>query len=214
MSDVTIVDYGAGNLHSVARAFEKVGGKIRLATTAAELMAAERLVLPGVGAFAACMNALRVLGLDASVVEFARTGKPLLGICVGMQMLFEGSDEFGRTDGLSLLPGWVRAIPAMRDVGTARKVPHVGWSELLPVPTCSGRQLRLLTSFDALPSVYFLHSFVAHPEEVTDEIARAEYEEFTFAAIVQRGNVAGCQFHPEKSGPGGLAILSNFMEMH
>jgi len=210
---VVVADFGAGNLHSVARAFEKLGVDVRLAATAQDIVEAERLVLPGVGAFAACVGALRQRGLDEAVIRFAKSGKPLLGICVGMQMLFEGSDEFGRSDGLSLLSGWVRAMPTENQDAPPRKVPHVGWSELHSrgaLPDWSG---TVLAGLEDSSSAYFLHSFIAQPDSPRDEIACCEYDGLTFTAAVARDNLSGCQFHPEKSGPVGLAILSNFLKL-
>lgn len=208
---VHIVDYGVGNLYSAARAVEKVGGEARLSSDPAAIASAERLLLPGVGAFASCANTLRFSGLTDPVIDFVATGRPFLGICVGMQLLFDYSLEFGKHAGLGLIAGHVERIPA-EDSRGARKVPHVGWSELL-MP--DGRQDWNGTILeDAVPgesAAYFVHSYSCIPSDPACCLAEADHDGFRITAAVGRDNIVGCQFHPEKSGRVGLQIIERFL---
>lgn len=214
-ASVTVVDYGAGNLLSVVRAFQHLGARVTVTAEADSVAAAERLVLPGVGAFAACRANLARLDLDDPVRAFSENGRPFLGICVGMQMMFEGSDEFGATNGLALLPGWVRPIPSSDGNRRKRKIPHIGWNALCPAPGAGAGAWRggLLDGVAAGDSVYFVHSFAAEAGQASDQLADCDYEGARLLAAVQRGSLWGCQFHPEKSGPVGLAILKNFLAL-
>ena len=209
---VTLVDCGAGNLLSVARAVRHLGAEAIVVETPAAVEAAERLILPGVGAFAMCMAGLARNGLDDAVRLYAASGKPFLGICVGMQMLFEGSDEFGAHAGLGLLPGWVRAIPS-ESGGRQRKIPHIGWNGLRPANGGGSWDDGLLVGVSPGEGVYFVHSFAAELADDSDRAAVCDYEGTQITAVVQRDNLHGCQFHPEKSGPGGLHILRNFLAL-
>lgn len=207
---IHVVDYGMGNLLSVARAVEKAGGEVVLTEDHAEIAAADRLLLPGVGAFRDGIAGLSRNGLDDAVREFAATGRPLLGICLGMQMLASESHEFGVHAGLGLVPGRVVAIPREGDDGIAHKVPFIGWAALEP---------KRETGFSGTPldgisgdSVYLVHSYYVEPVERADLLAVYRYDDVAITAAVQRHNVFGCQFHPEKSGPAGLKILQRFLE--
>lgn len=211
MNRLTIVDFGAGNLLSVARAFKHLGADIELAASSDSIMTAERLVLPGVGAFGACMDGLESRGLSGPVKEFARTGRPFLGICVGLQMLFDESEEFGSHAGLGLIPGRVLRIPAHGTDGAPHKVPHIGWAALKAPPKMSWKG----TPLAALPegtSAYFVHSFAACPANSEHLLAICDYDGLSLTAAVRKDNVTGCQFHPEKSGEAGLALLAKFLE--
>ena len=208
---VHIVDYGAGNLYSACRAIDKVGGEARLTSDPAEIASAERLLLPGVGAFASCIGALRARGLDAPIVTFAATGRPFLGICVGMQLLFDYSLEFGRHAGLGLIAGHAERIPAS-DIAGSRKVPHVGWSELR-APESRGDWGGTVLQ-DAAPgatAAYFVHSYNCLPDDPSCVLADVDYDGFTITAAVMRDNIIGCQFHPEKSADVGLRLLERFL---
>ena len=207
---VTVVDFGAGNMFSVQRAFAHLGVEVLLADSPARIESAERLVLPGVGAFAGCMNELKARKLDEPVRAYAASGRPLLGICVGMQMLFDCSDEFGTAHGLGLIAGAVRAIPVNGPRGE-HKVPHIGWSGLFPMgqPWTNG----LLSGIEPGDQVYFVHSFTAHPVNEECRLADSDYDGCRISAAVRAGNILGCQFHPEKSGETGLRILSNFASL-
>ncbi|WP_343517849.1 imidazole glycerol phosphate synthase subunit HisH [Sphingomonas sp.] len=211
MSVVHIVDYGIGNLYSVSRAIEKAGGEARLTSDAGEIARADRILLPGVGAYEPCISTLRQTGLADPVLEFAATGRPFLGICVGMQLLFDYSLEFGRHEGLGLIPGHVAAIPASDDAGT-RKVPHIGWSPLLVPEGRNGWEDTLLDGAEpGVSSTYFVHSFNCVPDDPARRLAEADYAGFAVCAAVEKDNITAFQCHPEKSGPAGLRILENFL---
>ena len=188
-----------GNLRSAAKALEHVGADVLVTADHDRLGAVGAIVLPGVGAFPEAMRRIRRLGLDSVVTERVAAGVPLLGICLGMQLLFESSEELGGSSGLALLAGTVDAL----DPGEL-KLPHIGWS---PIQTCADSALtRELTAGEPF---YFVHTFVARPR-VADLVATSVHGE-TFAAVVRSGNVHGTQFHPEKSSLAGLAMLRNFV---
>jgi len=196
--DVTILDYGAGNLTSVAKAFGACGAGVRIASDAGSLSGADALVVPGVGHFE------RTRAIDSAargaVLDAARRGVPLLGICLGMHWLFEGSAEAPGTPGLGLFRGRCYALTA----GEALKVPHAGWNTL----DATGRASRLLGGAAAATSAYFTHTFAA---PLVAEATATTTHGSTFPAVVERGLVFATQFHPEKSGAAGLAILANFL---
>ena len=211
MTEVAVIDYGVGNLLSVSRALVHCGARVKVTADPAVILAADRVILPGVGAFANGMAALRASGLDRVVRQVAAAGMPLLGICLGMQLLLESSDEFGATDGLGLIPGQVLQIPSDASDGERNKIPHIGWNALtLP----SGRSSwgdGLLDGLAAGEAMYFVHSFMAQPTDPAHRLADCLYGGIAVSAAVQRGAVLGCQFHPEKSGEAGLRVLSNFI---
>ncbi len=200
-----LIDYGIGNLRSLEKAFTAAGIDVVRTDDTGQIAAAERLVLPGVGAFGACAAELRQRGLTDLVRERAEAGVPLLGVCVGMQLLFDASEEFGEHAGLGLLPGRVvRIDAAVPDGGRPLKVPHMGWNRL---------QLHhahpVLGDDTPLPYVYFVHSYRAAPAVDTDVLATVSYGA-DIPAVVGRDNVVGVQFHPEKSAGAGLAMLRRF----
>jgi len=201
----TIIDYGIGNLRSLAKAFAAAGVDVERSGDAARIAEAERLVLPGVGAFGACADALRQRGLADVVVERAAAGVPLLGVCVGMQLLFEASEERGEHAGLGLLPGRVvRFADGLTDAEDRRlKVPHMGWNRL------DGTRAHPVLDGANGEWVYFVHSYHAAPAEGTDVLATAAYGG-DVPAVVGRRNVVGVQFHPEKSARAGQAMLRRF----
>lgn len=203
---VTVVDYGIGNLHSVRKALEHEGASVTLTSSPAEVAAAERLVLPGVGAFGDGMRELRARHLIDPILQFASTGRPLLGICLGMQLLLSESEEFGRHEGLGLIPGTVRLIQPTTPV----KVPHVGWNALKPAREGAWRD-SLLADLEPATAAYFVHSFVAQPLDPSFRLADVDYGGLLLSAAVSRGAITGCQFHPEKSGPAGLKVLARFL---
>lgn len=210
MSRVSIVDYGAGNLLSVGRAFEKCGSEVSLVTTAADVLAADILVLPGVGAFRDGMQGLAKAGLDEAIVRYADTGRPFLGICLGMQMLATDSEEFGIHKGLGLIPGHVKAIAPCDDTGQPHKVPYVGWADLEPAGR-SGFAHSPLTGMAAGQSVYLVHSYHCMPNNPAHLLAVYRYGGVPTAAAVWKDNIVGCQFHPEKSGTVGLSVIKGFL---
>jgi imidazole glycerol-phosphate synthase subunit HisH len=197
---IGVVDYGAGNRRSVEKALERVGARVALTADHDALGAADGLVVPGVGAFVAAMGRLRAAGLDELVVARARAGTPVLGLCLGMQLLFEGSDELGGDEGLGLLAGRVRALAP----GDGLKIPHIGWNEV----RFAGAS-PLLEGLGASAAFYHVHSFAAEPEDPGDVLGTGDYGG-PFASVVARDGVFGAQFHPEKSSAAGLALLRNF----
>ena len=199
---VGIIDYGVGNLFSLCSSFRAIGVEAFVSGDAAELAGADRLVLPGVGAFEDAARKLRESGLDAFVKEQAAAGKPLLGICLGMQMLFEKSFEYGEHEGLGLLKGQV--VPMAGKLPADLKIPHMGWNKL------EVQQGKLLQAVDG-QFVYFVHSFFASGCE--DSLAAVTEYGIPITAAVEKGNIFGCQFHPEKSGNVGLSILKAFCEV-
>ena len=224
---IALIDYGISNLRSVQKACEQLGVEVTLAGTPAQLAQAERLILPGVGAFRAGMDGLRVRGLIEPIQQAVCTGKPLLGICLGMQLLFDASAELGDTAGLGLLPGQVTKIK-MQDAGGTRqetshsslvthhsslvtrhalKIPHMGWNQLDLV-----RNHPLVRGLETGTYAYFVHSYAVYPEDNRIVIATTDYGG-PFASIVGRGPLCGVQFHPEKSQAVGLRLLQNFLEM-
>ena len=199
---VGIIDYGVGNLFSLQSSFRAIGEEAFVSGDAEELAKADRLVLPGVGAFEDAANKLRASGLDAFVRQQAAAGKPLLGICLGMQMLFEKSFEYGEHDGLGLLKG--RVVPMAGKIDPERKIPHMGWNAL------EVQQGNLLAEVDG-QYVYFVHSFFA--EGCEDSLSAVTEYDIPITAAVEKGNIFGCQFHPEKSGNVGLSILRKFCSL-
>lgn len=203
---VTVIDYGMGNLLSVCRALEHVGATVTLSSDPDDIARAERLLLSGVGAFGNGMAELDRRGLIEPIRRRAAAGTPLLGICLGAQMLLDSSEEFGEHRGLGLIPGEVRAIPTQDTEGHPLKVPHVGWADLYGV-----RPHPLLDGVASETAVYFVHSYQCHPRDSDHLISHCDFGGHRLNAMIGYGNITGCQFHPEKSGPTGLRILSNFL---
>ena len=199
---IAVIDYGAGNLKSVTKALDYLGYVNQIASDPTDLNRADGLILPGVGAFPKCMEALRNCGMDGAILRQVQGGKPLLGICLGMQMLLDESEEITPTAGLGLIPGRVERIQ------TPCKLPHIGWNSL------SIRHENPLTAgLSQGDYVYFVHTFCARVEREHDLAMTTDYGA-EVAAMVARGNVFGCQFHPEKSGDVGMTILKNFGELN
>jgi len=200
---IAIIDYGVGNLFSLRSSFAAIGHEAVVTGDPAVLAAADRLILPGVGAFGDAADKLRETGLDKVVTDLAKAGKPILGICLGMQLLFDKSYEFGEHAGLGLIRGEVVPMEGKLDPGL--KIPHIGWNQLKFTRPCS-----LFSRIQDGDYMYFVHSFYAAG---CDDalIATTEYG-ITMTAAVASGNVYGCQFHPEKSGSAGLNILRAFAE--
>jgi imidazole glycerol-phosphate synthase subunit HisH len=208
--EVIVVDHGRGNLFSVCQAVAKVGGAPRLTADPDVVATAPRLILPGVGAFGDAMAGLRALGLEEAVNAFAATGRPLLGICLGMELLLDESSEFGRHAGLGLIPGKVDRLPAP-DAGRRDKIPNVGWCPLREAEHGPAWSDTIFTHVKAGDFVYFVHSFAAYPADPRHRLADIVFADTAITAAVTRDNVTGCQFHPEKSGEVGLAILRSFV---
>jgi len=208
--EITIIDYGLGNLLSVSRGFEHCGAKVKVTSEPREIIESSRVVLPGVGAFPNAMALLEKHNLIEALKEYGKSGKPLLAICLGMQLLMYESEEFTLTDGLGLIPGRVVSIPSQDSLGKKTKVPHIGWSPLCPSNLEERWSGTLLEDNDVGDSVYFVHSFQVLLEDSTHEIAYTKYGEHRISSVVSRDSIFGCQFHPEKSGLVGLKIMSRF----
>ena len=197
---IAVVDYGIGNLRSAEKALQHLGADARLTSDARDIEHAHAVVLPGVGNFGACMRALRASGLEAPTRAAAVDGRPFLGICVGMQMLFEGSDESPGVDGLGIIKGRITRLP------DSVRLPQMGWNTLERSPGS-----RLVAGLADPAWCYFVHTFAPDPTDASDVAAWCDYGR-RFAAAVERGPVWATQFHPEKSGDVGLALLGNFVE--
>ncbi len=199
---VAVVDYGMGNRRSVQKALEHVGAEVLVTREADSLATADALLVPGVGAFGSAMASLADLNLIAPIRAAAASGRPVLGICLGMQLLFERSSELGETAGLGLLAGEVTRL----DTGAARlRIPHIGWNEVTPV-----RPAPLTVGLPAEGAAFYhVHSYAVRPADPDDVVATTTYGE-TFATVVARGSVMGTQFHPEKSSAHGLQLLAAF----
>jgi imidazole glycerol-phosphate synthase subunit HisH len=195
---VALVDYGVGNLHSAAKALDRAGADVRVVASVADAKGAAGLVVPGVGAYGACLEGLGTAGGPAAVAEWLAGGRPLLGICVGMQLLFEASEEGPVAGGVGALPGKVRRL------GGGVKIPHIGWNQLTVRPGS-----RLFAGLPDGTRFYFVHSYAPEPDG--DAVAAVCDHGGRFAAAVESGNLFGTQFHPEKSGHAGLALLGNFV---
>lgn len=199
---IAIIDYGMGNLFSVEKAFVKLGAEVVVTRSPEVILSADKVVLPGVGAFGDCMSNLTEYGLTDVIREVIAKGTPFLGICLGLQMLFDGSEEDPGVKGLGIFPGMVRKI-----IAPALKIPHMGWNSLQ-----ISSDSQLFDKLSAEPYVYFVHSYHAVPEDATVITAITDYGGPVTAAV-GRGNIQAVQFHPEKSGTVGLAMLANFKEM-
>ena len=200
---IAIMDYGVGNLFSVEKAFLYLGADAKITNDAEVLRRADKIVLPGVGAFGDCIKNLRASGMIPVLRSRVQAGIPLLGICVGLQILFEGSDESPEAEGLGFFPGRVRKIQA-----AGLKIPHMGWNSL---EIRRREKTNLFTGLPENPFVYFVHSYHAVPEDEGIVTATADYGERLTAAVA-KGNICATQFHPEKSGDVGLDILKNFID--
>jgi len=198
---IAIVDYGMGNLRSVQKALEKLGYQASITSDPQVVEVAGGVVLPGVGAFADAMANLHQGGLVQAMQQFATSGRPLLGICLGMQLLFESSEEDGEHQGLGLLPGRVLRLPP------GLKIPHMGWNQVRPQGACP-----LLAGIPEETDFYFVHSYYVSPGDAAITAGVTEYG-IPFSSVVARGNLYGVQFHPEKSSRWGLALLKNFGEL-
>ncbi len=200
---IAIIDYDAGNLRSVEKALEALGSRAIITRNRDEILGADRVILPGVGAFGDAMEKLHQYELVDTIRQAAASGKPFLGICLGLQLLFESSEESPGVEGLSVLPGKILRIPDHPGL----KIPHMGWNSLSVTPGA-----RLFRGIENGAYVYFVHSYYCKADDESIVAATTEYSTHIHAAV-ERGNVFACQFHPEKSGSVGLQILKNFIEL-
>jgi glutamine amidotransferase len=210
---IVVVDYGIGNLFSVRRAVEYCGAcSVSVTSVDKEILSADKLILPGVGAFGDGMSGLRERELVEPIIEFAKSGKQILGICLGMQLLLSVSEEFGEHQGLNLIPGRVVPIPKKIDEnGAIRKIPFIGWTKLSQ-PYDVNMEKSHLNGLGSNDSIYLVHSYHVEPESQKYILATYDYSGFSVTAAIFKENIVGYQFHPEKSGPVGLKILNNFIE--
>lgn len=211
--EVTVIDYGVGNLLSVRRGLERVGSRVVFSSDPEEIQRAKRVILPGVGAFKSAMAKLELMGLVSAIQKLAELQIPLLGICLGMEVLFDSSEEFGASKGLGLIPGRVEPISNIGTQGQSLKVPHIGWNSLLLNEGSVNSSIPHDHPYfqnTAGRDFYFVHSFKANPSNPGDCYAYALHGGNKIPAIVNRGSVFGVQFHPEKSGANGLDLLETF----
>lgn len=204
---ITIVDYGVGNLRSLIRVFLYFGAYVEITEEADAIKNSDSLVLPGDGSFKAGMDGLKVRNLTDGVVQFAKSGKPVLGICLGAQILLSDGYEFGHVKGLNLISGKVVKFP--KSLGD--KIPQIGWNQIVQ----DGKSWKgtILNKIRPKSNVYFIHSYILVPRNSRNILATTTYGNCKFASVIKSGNIWGCQFHPEKSGPVGLAIIGNFIKI-
>lgn len=208
MTQIAVVDYGIGNIQSMCRALEKSGADIVLTGDFNTILKSDGVVLPGVGAFSHGMEKLRSLGLADILKEFAKLEKPMLGVCLGMQLFFDKSSEFGETDGLGIVPGSVDKIELKDD--KHEKLPHVSWNELSGNQPWGG---TILDGIEQSSDMYFVHSYCVSPSNSEDILSTTTYSGNEFCSTIKHKNIYGCQYHPEKSGELGLKIIKNFVNL-
>jgi imidazole glycerol-phosphate synthase subunit HisH len=213
---IAIIDYGMGNLGSVAKAFKAIGANINVIQNPKDLNKADKIVLPGVGAFRDCMLSLKKLKLDTALIENVKTGKPYLGLCLGMQILFETSEEGGKTKGLGILKGKIVRfnfkLNTQYSILNTLKIPHMGWNTIVPRPTSHVPRCKLLQNVPDDAWMYFVHSYYSVPEDKTVIAATTDYG-MDFCSMIWKDNIYATQFHPEKSQQMGMKILENFIKL-
>jgi glutamine amidotransferase len=205
---VSIIDYGASNMMNVQHAFEYMGVEVTIASTPEEIMLADRLVFPGVGSFPEAMFQIEQKGLSSAIIESAKNS-PFLGICLGMQLMLTDSSEFEKTKGLDLISGSVCALPKTNNKKQNLIIPHVGWSEIM----YNESQQSIFSDVPNKSAFYFVHSFHAELADSSHQLATTMFDEFSITAMIQKENLIGCQFHPEKSGKLGLQLINNFLKI-
>lgn len=210
MTTIAVIDYGVGNIKSICRALDKCGAEVCLTKERDEILSSDGVLLPGVGAFAHGMDKLISQGIDELLSEFSETGRPMLGICLGMQMLFDQSTEFGETLGLGLIPGKVQKLETLDEAH--EKLPHVSWNEIKPSNYVDWEG-TILNDIKDGEDMYFVHSYYVQPESDEDVLSKTIYSQFEYCSTVKHHNIYGCQFHPEKSASAGLKIIKNFVEI-
>ncbi len=209
---LVIVDYGVGNIRSLTNAFEYIGCDVELTRDPARILAADRLVLPGVGSFPYCMEKLKEYELDKTIKAYVSQGKPMLGICVGMQMLFDFGEEHGGSQGLGIIPGRVihfSRYAEEKQLPIPARLPHIEWSKVDLKTDCGSQPLFPITGLNGF--YYFVHSFVCVPNNPEHVLATTSYTGIDYCSMAINGKVCGVQFHPEKSGALGLSLLKSFI---
>lgn len=212
MKKIVIVDYGLGNLYSIAQACIHLGYNPVISGDNEDILNADYVILPGVGAFSVAMHALRDTGLAQTIKKYAATGKPLMGVCLGMQLLFETSEEFGENKGLALIKGRVLRFPSIFE-GSKLRIPNIGWCKIYSSHYNEWTNTPLCELKPSKDHMYFIHSYYVEPESKKNTLALSNYNGFKYASAVVNNNIWGFQFHPEKSGEEGLSIYKNFLEI-
>lgn len=210
MATIAIIDYEVGNIRSIFAALEKKGAEPVLTRNYDDILKADGVILPGVGAYSHGMEKLKEYSLDVVIKDFAATGKPVLGICLGMQLLLSNSDEFGYSEGLGLIPGAVKKMQ-LKD-SKYQKLPHVCWNEI-ELPEGASWDKTILQDISVKEDMYFVHSYMAVPENKDHILSLTTYSDHKFCSSVRNGKIFGCQFHPEKSAEEGLRIIANFIQI-
>ena len=208
---ITIIDYGCGNILNLSRAIKFIGYEVEITHDKNKIINSSYVILPGVGAFGNAMKQIEKFNLHNTILEYAKSNKPLLGICLGMQILLTVSYEFGVHKGLGLIEG--KVIKISNEKNKEIKIPHMGWNEIYPNNNKKEWKNKILKSSSIGKSFYFVHSFVCITKDNDSTIAVCNYSDISIPAVVATGNVFGCQFHPEKSSDNGLAVLKNFCEI-
>lgn len=208
LKKITVVDYGVGNLQSVSKALQICGVEVEITEEADKIKLAQAIILPGVGSFAAGRRGLKLRGLEDALRMAANKNVPILGICLGAQLLLSKGYEFGEYDGLGIIPGQVALFPPLPE---KEKIPHIGWNKIRPQKLVLWKDTILRGQEEK--EVYFVHSYILKPQNAVNCLATTVYGGYEFCSTVQKGNIYGCQFHPEKSGSIGLSIINNFVRL-
>ena len=212
MKKITVIDIGSGNLLSIKRAFESCGATVEIVKERKKILSASKLVLPGVGAFKNAVENLKLLDFFSLFEEIKSKNIPTLGICLGMQLLFEESEEFGKQNGLKLLKGKIKKLPNLSTNGEKLRVPNIGWYQLILNKNLKdNKNAYFLNNFDEKSTFYFVHSYYAEAIEKNTVLANYNFGGHLIPSIVSKENIIGCQFHPEKSGFFGLNLIKNFI---
>ncbi len=209
LKKIGIVDYGVGNLYSVEKAVKKFTDDVFIVEDADKIKTLDGLILPGTGSFQAGMDGLKVRNLTKEVISFAKSGKPVLGICLGAQILLTKGYEFGEFNGLGLISG---KVTKFSDLKSGTKIPHIGWNRI-SFPKGISIDNTIFKSVKPESYAYFVHSYVIQPDNKTSILAETVYGGHKFCSVIRKGNIYGCQFHPEKSGEIGLGIIKNFVSL-
>ncbi|WP_158999139.1 imidazole glycerol phosphate synthase subunit HisH [Pigmentibacter ruber] len=211
---IVILDYGIGNLQSVAQVFAHLNSPALISSNRKEIISADALVLPGVGAFGHAMHNLKELNLDKTILEFVQTGRPLMGICLGFQLLFSESEEFGNHKGLDLIKGKVIKFKKNNGLNAEMKVPQVGWNKIYkPLIGNDNWHISPLKEIENMDYMYFVHSYYVEPEVTNEILTLTQYEGIEYCSSILKNNIFAVQFHPEKSAQQGISIYKNWIEM-